>query len=117
MRCLDESISDLVYSCQYKGCADEGERDEARTIILVEHQSVHDRFMPVRVYDYTLASGLWRKELASREDSKQTLLPACHALVFYHGEQTSYPYSMDLASCINDPKGRMEKFCKTAFNW
>ena len=46
---LDESISDLVYSCQYKGSADDGERAEARIITLVEHQSTPDRFMPVHL--------------------------------------------------------------------
>ena len=101
---LDESISDLVYSCKYKDV----EKGEARIIILVEHQSTPDRFMPVRVYDYIF--GIWRNELKYRQVDNHALLPACHALVFYHGEQKPYPYSMDLAACIHDPKERMTSF-------
>ena len=98
---LDESISDLVYSCQYKDS-----NTQARIIILVEHQSKPDKFMPVRVYDYIF--GLWCNELKTRENN-QALLPSCHALVFYHGKQKPYPYSMDLAACI-DFKGSMAAF-------
>ena len=103
---LDESISDLVYSCKYKDDSATNGKSEVRIIILVEHQSTPDKFMPVRVYDYIF--GLWINEL--KANNKIELLPACHALVFYHGEQTPYPYTMDLTDCIDDPKDRMQSF-------
>ena len=99
---LSESISDLVYSCQYK----DKSLGESRVIVLVEHQSKPHKFMPFRVYHYLF------NQLANELKQKPNLakLPAVYALVFYHGEQTPYPYSLKLNDCFNDPYNMMAKF-------
>ena len=99
---LTESISDLVYSCEYQ----DKSLGSTKVIILVEHQSTPDKFMPFRVYHYLF--NILAYEL--KNNKNLDLLPAVHALVFYHGEQKAYPYSMKLADCFNDPLKIMEKF-------
>ena len=99
---LTEAFSDLVYSCKYK----DKSLGESRIIILVEHQSTPHKLMPFRVYHYlfnNLANEL-------KENPNLNKLPAVCALVFYHGEQTPYPYSMKLQDSFNDPAGLMERF-------
>lgn len=99
---LSESISDLVYSCEY----DDKSLGSARVIIMVEHQSTPDKLMPFRVYHYLF--NMLAYELKNNNDID--LLPAVHALVFYHGEQTPYPFSMKLSKCFNDPYNIMDGF-------
>jgi predicted transposase/invertase (TIGR01784 family) len=105
---LQETISDLVFTCRYNEEISEG---EAKVSLLVEHQSTPDRLMPFRVYHYmfnmiyTLLKG---REKEQRNDK----LPVVYALVFYHGKPTPYPYSMSLADCFDDPLGIMS----TMFN-
>ena len=93
---LRETVSDLVYRCQLAG-------QPAYLAVLVEHQSSPDPHMPVRIGHYLF--GMLTKQLKQRP--KEPLAPV-HALVFYHGRQTPYPYSMDLADCFEDPLGLME---------
>jgi predicted transposase/invertase (TIGR01784 family) len=40
-------------------------------------------------------------------------LPVVYALVFYHGKQTPFPYSMSLADCFDDPLGIMSNMFNT----
>jgi predicted transposase/invertase (TIGR01784 family) len=99
---LQESFSDLVYSCNLAG-------EQAYVSILVEHQSTAKKFMPVRVHHYLF--NLLHEQLKT---NGQTLLPAVYGLVFYHGEETPYPYSMRLADCFNDPLGVMRRIFNDA---
>jgi predicted transposase/invertase (TIGR01784 family) len=94
---LQESFSDLVFRCSLAG-------EQAYLTILVEHQSSPHRFMPVRVNHYLFC--ILHQQLKARP---QALLPAVYGLVFYHGEQTPYPYSMSLVDCFNDPLGLMKR--------
>lgn len=107
---LKESISDIVYSCFYK----DKSLGSAKIIVLIEHQSTPDKFMPIRVYYYLF--GLLLQELAQRNEDRQALLPACHAIVFYHGQQTPYPYNLTLEGCIYDPKNIMSNFWQKPIN-
>jgi predicted transposase YdaD len=43
-----------------------------------------------------------------------TPLPAAYAMVFYHGKQSPYPYSLKLEDCFNDPLGLMRKVLSDA---
>ena len=43
-------------------------------------------------------------------------LPAVYALLFYHGEQTPYPYSLDLADCFDDPLAVMKDMLTKSIN-
>jgi predicted transposase YdaD len=98
---LQESISDLVFDCRYKANYSGG-KTHAKVVLLIEHQSTADRFMPLRVYHYLF--NMLHKKL--REQAKDPL-PAVYALVFYHGKQSPYPYSMGLEDCFDDPLGIM----------
>lgn len=101
---LSDSISDVVYQCQYK----DTNIPAAKIIILVEHQSTPDRFMPLRVYHYLF--GLLLNEVKSRKTDRNAPLPACWAMIFYHGKKKHYPYPLDLASAFDDPKDIMQEF-------
>ncbi len=107
-------ISDLVFTCRYNknGVHDDKSRSssdsEAKVVLLVEHQSTPDRFMAFRVYHY-LFNMLYTILKKRPKDQASEPLPPVYALVFYHGKQTPYPYSMDLANCFNDPFGIMDK--------
>ena len=46
---LQETFSDLVFTCDYKKGVGEG---EVRIALLIEHQSTPDRLMPFRVFHY-----------------------------------------------------------------
>jgi len=92
---LNETMSDLVYRCRLAG-------EPAFLAVLVEHQSSPDPHMPVRIGHYLFS--LLIKQL--KLHPKEPLAPV-HALVYYHGRQTPYPYSMDLADCFRDPLGLM----------
>lgn len=98
---LQETISDLVFTCRYAE-----HNSKAKVILLVEHQSSPDKFMPFRVYHY-LFNLLYREIKA-----KTKKLPAVYMLVYYHGEQTPYPYSMNLADCFDDPCNIMTDILK-----
>lgn len=98
---LRETLSDLVFTCRYSKNV---ENVQAKVVLLVEHQSTPDQFMPFRVYHYMF--NLLYNELKGRTN-KQSKLPAVYALVFYHGKQTPYPYSMNLTDCFDDPLGIM----------
>ncbi len=101
---LQETISDLVFSCPYDDDITESNCDilEAKIILLVEHQSSPDRLMAFRVFHYLF--NMLHSQLKQRSESQTKYkLPAVYALVFYHGKQTPYPYSMKLADCFDDP--------------
>lgn len=102
---LKETFSDLVFTCRYKN---DVTKTKARIALLVEHQSTADRLMPFRVFHY-LFNLLYRLSKEDSDDQPKDKLPAVYALVFYHGKQTPYPYSMNLLSCFDDPLGIMNK--------
>ena len=69
--------------------------------VLAEHQSTPDRFMPFRLWHYMCL--IWDKNLkGERELSDGKNLPLIYPLVFYHGKQRPYPYSMDLLDCFGN---------------
>ena len=47
---LQNSFSDLVFSCPYNKSVGAG--SDAKVILLIEHQSTPDKLMPFRVYHY-----------------------------------------------------------------
>jgi len=94
---LQETASDLVFSCQIAS-------KEAYISLLIEHQSRPDKMMPFRVHHYLF--GLlhdYRKQYPKNQ------LPAVYTLVFYHGTQTPYPHSLSLQDCFDDPLNIMSK--------
>jgi predicted transposase/invertase (TIGR01784 family) len=94
---MQESISDLVFSCEL---ADK----PAYLALLVEHQSSPDPMLPFRIHGYLF--GILQ---SYRKQRPNGLLPAVYTLVFYHGEATPYPYSLDLLDVFDDPLGLMRE--------
>lgn len=100
LHCLDTSyidddlsavMSDLVFHCELSG-------HTAYISLLVEHQSSPDQRLPFRVHHY-----LFSLLHTHSKQPPETLLPPVYTLVFYHGRQTPYPYSLNLFDCFNDP--------------
>ena len=89
-----EHFSDVLYSVVIDDSA-------GYLFILAEHQSTPDRFMPFRLWHYMCL--IWDKHLkGERELSDGENLPLIYPLVFYHGKQRPYPYSMDLLDCFGN---------------
>ena len=88
---LQQSISDLVFSCEIAGVS-------AYLVLLVEHQSRAEKMLPFRVFHYVFSA---LNELRKAQPNKP--LPPVYPLVFYHGRATPYPYSLALKDCFNDP--------------
>ncbi|MFT4928950.1 MAG: putative transposase/invertase (TIGR01784 family) [Phenylobacterium sp.] len=106
---LQETISDLVFSCPYDSEVNEAEDGESdvKLVLLVEHQSTPDRLMAFRVFHYlfNLLHSLLKQQPESQSQHK---LPAVYAMIFYHGKQTPYPYSMNLMDSFDDPLNIMQ---------
>lgn len=101
---LQETFSDLVFSCHYNENVD---KPQANLVLLVEHQSTADRLMAFRVFHY-LFNMLYRIYKERPQNSKKDKLPPVYALVFYHGKQSPYPFSLKLQDCFDDPLKLME---------
>ncbi|NQZ09035.1 MAG: Rpn family recombination-promoting nuclease/putative transposase [Algicola sp.] len=100
---LQETFSDLVFSCPYKQGV--GKSSDAKVILLIEHQSTPDKLMPFRVFHY-MFNMLYKVLKERNKKQAKDKLPAVHPLVFYHGKQTQYP--LLLADCFDDPLNIME---------
>ena len=85
--------SDVVFRCKKTG------KEGRYVYILVEHQSVPDRFMPIRVLRYEL--NILGKYLDAKKRPKK--LPNIVTIVLYHGKG-KYPYPTDIASCFQNGK-------------
>jgi len=88
---LKEYISDLVFECQLADT-------QAYLVLLVEHQSTPDLWMPFRAGHY-MFNYLHKRTKIHPQDK----LPVLYTLVFYHGKPSPYPYSLYLQDCFNDP--------------
>ena len=64
--------------------------------------------MPVRMGHYLFS--LLTKQLKQQAKADKELLAPVYALVFYHGSQSPYPYSLNLADCFKDPLAIMERW-------
>ena len=105
---LQETISDLVFSCDYIEANESNNGSgAAKVVLLVEHQSTPERFMAFRVYHYLFNMLYSLLKQRPKEQAKDPF-PAVYALVFYHGKQTPYPYSMKLSDCFDDPLDIMQ---------
>ena len=80
---LNQLHSDVVYSCQVGG-------KKAYIYTLIEHQSTADPMMPFRILQYNVL--LMEEHLA--QGHKQ--LPIVINLCLYSGQQSPYPYSIDI---------------------
>ena len=73
---LKERFSDVAYEVRLGGRA-------SFVYLLFEHQSRHDRLMPLRFHHYM--GGLW--DLWVKQNPGRFVLPAVVAILFYHGRE------------------------------
>ena len=103
----------MVFDCQYKLNDDvSGKVHHSKIVILVEHQSSPERFMPIRVFNYLfslLNKHLTAEDFVKNQEDNQ-LLPAVYPIVFYHGKPKRYPYSMKVIDCVENPANIMRGF-------
>ncbi|EIW7463030.1 Rpn family recombination-promoting nuclease/putative transposase [Escherichia coli] len=64
---------------------------------LVEHQSTENAFMAFRMLRYAVAA-------MQRHFEQYRELPLVIPLLFYHGERSPYPYSMNWLDCFRNPE-------------
>jgi predicted transposase/invertase (TIGR01784 family) len=94
---LQKTINDLLFSCKLNS-------KDAYLSLLVEHQSSADKFIAFRIYHYLFS--LLNSHLKQHPEQP---LPPVYVLLFYHGEITPYPYSLNLLDSFDDPLGLMQE--------
>ncbi len=87
---LRQYYSDILYSLKTT-CG------EGYIHVLIEHQSSPDRHMAFRLMRYAIA--VMQRHL----EAGHTLLPLVIPILFYQGERTPYPYSMNWLDDFHDP--------------
>ena len=111
---LNKSISDAVFTCQYKDDDkstnnSEEEIQQSKIIIFVEHQSTPEKLLVARVYHYVFAMiGKIMQNQTKKGIYKP--LPDIYPIVFYNGKTKKYPYSTKLIDCFENRFGIMNKF-------
>jgi predicted transposase/invertase (TIGR01784 family) len=98
---LSEQVNDLLFECQFK--QDEGSVS-GYVYLLVEHQSRAEKLLPLRVFRYVLAA---LDKHAKQHPNKP--LPPVYPMVFYQGERSPYPYSLNLLDLFDDPLSLMKQ--------
>ena len=58
--------------------------------------NIHDKFIRAALQNH-------------RKQQSKKLLPAVYTIVFYHGKETPYPYSLSLQDCFDDPLSIMSE--------
>lgn len=115
---FNETMSDLVFDCVYK--LKEEASDivrKSKIVILIEHQSTPERFMPIRVYNYLFNllnvhlknEDFVENDINVKDKGYTQVLPAIYPMVFYHGLPKNYPYSMNVLDCLANPLNIMAK--------
>lgn len=82
--------SDVLYSLKTQ-------RGDGYIFCLVEHQSSPDKLMAFRLIRYAIAA--MQRHLAAGHDTLPLVIP----ILFYHGQVTPYPHSMNWLQAFSDP--------------
>jgi predicted transposase/invertase (TIGR01784 family) len=100
-------FADILYEVSFEG-------EPAYIYLLAEHQSKPDRLMPLRLWNYLCK--IWMRDVERSQKSKGDIkLPYIIPIVFYHGKQKVYPYSMDFEDYFED-KAVFRKLYHAPFN-
>jgi predicted transposase/invertase (TIGR01784 family) len=83
--------SDVLYSLQT-------DRGYGYAYVLIEHQSSHDKHMAFRLIRYAIAA--MQRHLEAGNDRLPLVIP----ILFYHGQVTPYPYSMNWLEDFSEPE-------------
>ena len=92
---LSEQVNDLLFECQFK---QNNKAVKGYVYLLVEHQSKPEKLLPLRVFRYVLAA----LDKHAKQHPNKTL-PPIYPMVFYQGERSPYPYSLNLLELFDDP--------------
>ena len=84
--------TDILYRVDFHAANDKAAPQPGYLYTLVEHQSTPDPTMAIRLWQY--------KAALLMKHAQDDYLPPIHTLVFYHGRQTPYPYTLDLRLCF-----------------
>lgn len=123
---LSKYASDVVYECellsinpdfrQDSGNTEQNEtlskhlidqpKSQLKIVLLIEHQSSIDKFMPYRVFQYMF--NLFDRQFRQRKLGSQKLTPV-YPMIFYNGKRKDYRYPLELADCFDDPLNIMRK--------
>ncbi|MEM0395604.1 Rpn family recombination-promoting nuclease/putative transposase, partial [Escherichia coli] len=87
---LHQYASDILWSVKTTGGKD------GYVYTLIEHQSTENLYMPFRMLRYSVAA-------MQRHLEQHKTLPLVIPVLFYHGERSPYPYSMNWLDCFENP--------------
>lgn len=87
---LHQYASDILWSVKITGGKD------GYVYTLIEHQSTENLYMPFRMLRYSVAA-------MQRHLEQHKTLPLVIPVLFYHGESSPYPYSMNWLDCFENP--------------
>lgn len=87
---LHQYASDILWSVKTTG------GEDGYIYTLIEHQSTENLYMPFRMLRYSVAA-------MQRHLEQHKTLPLVIPVLFYHGERSPYPYSMNWLDCFEDP--------------
>jgi predicted transposase/invertase (TIGR01784 family) len=89
---LDEQHADLVYTVKLYA------NNNSYIYLAIEHQSSSEPLMPFRILKYQLA--IMDQHL--QQHPQATTLPIVFPILFYHGKETPYPYSLNFSDLFID---------------
>lgn len=87
---LRESYSDVLWSVKT-------EQGPGYIYCLIEHQSTSNKLIAFRMMRYAIAA------MQNHLDAGYKTLPMVVPLLFYHGIESPYPYSLCWLDCFADP--------------
>ena len=102
---LQEKIADLVYKVKIQ-------EEYGYITLLIEHQSIDDPLMAFRLLKYRILLMEQHLKQQAKDDQKSQKLPIVFSLLFYHGEQSPYPYSTDLFDLFDNKVFAKHIFCQ-----
>ena len=95
---VHKSMADVVYQFKYRN------GKPGLMILHVEHQSGAERFLSLRVLGYLIGTA---QQYA--KENNMTTLPSIIPIIYYHGDRSPYPYSLDVFDLFTD-KSMMQKY-------
>ncbi|QTF07996.1 Rpn family recombination-promoting nuclease/putative transposase [Brenneria izadpanahii] len=97
---LRSRISDMLYSCRTT-------QGKGYIYCVIEHQSTPDKMMAFRLLRYSLAA--MQQHLSQGNNTLPLVVP----LLFYHGESSPYPYSLNWLDSFHDPSLAQQVYTTT----
>lgn len=103
---VDEELKEQLTDVVYRASINSGGKGYIYT--LLEHQSTAIPLMPLRIVKYQIAI-IENHKLQFPDDPK---LPVVFPLIFYHGTDSPYPYSLNFLDLFHEPELMAEYFAR-----